>query len=70
MNQLRIPTANASAHRPGRAVLADFDEDDFDATDWDGTDDADQSGFAFDAIFDDADRRAHADAARALFAAR
>lgn len=68
MNQPRIPTANALAHKPGRAVLADFDEDDFDATDWDGTDEADQGGFAFDAIFDEADRRAHADAARALFA--
>lgn len=65
MNQLQIPTADALAHAPGRAVLADFD-----ANDWDGIDDADRVGFAFDALFGDIDRRAHADAARALFAAR
>lgn len=76
MNQQPIATADATACGPGRAVPAHLDVDAFDATAWDGIGDADSAfdeadwgGGVFDAIFDAVDRRTHADAARALFAA-
>jgi hypothetical protein len=77
MNQLHIATAVATTYDPGRTAPADFDIDAFDADAWDGAGDADSAfdeadwgGCVFDTIFNAVDRRTHADAARALFAAQ
>lgn len=65
MNQLHMATTRDMA-RPDRDAL---DPDDFDEADPDGADEVNWGGEAFEAIFSGAQRRALADAARALFAA-
>lgn len=65
MNQLQTATMRAKARAGHEALEADG----FDEADTDGTDEQNWGGEAFEAIFSGVQRRALADAARALFSA-